>query len=73
MTKERKVELRQLLSEAMQSVIIEAPEGYEPISVEKYREDAKAFQKSYRPDLSFILDYRPNIQDDAVKSKLLIL
>ena len=70
MTKERKVELRQLLSEAMQSVIIEAPEGYEPISVEKYREDAKAFQKSYRPDLSFILDYRPNIQDDAVKSKL---
>ena len=70
MTEERKVELRQLLSEAMQSVIIEASAGYEPISVEKYREDAKAFRKSYRPDLSFILEYRPNIQDDAVKSKL---
>ena len=70
MTEERKVELRQLLSEAMQSVIIKASAGYEPISVEKYREDAKAFQKSYRPDLSFILEYRPNIQNDAVKSKL---
>ena len=68
MTEKRKVELRQLLSEAMQSVIIEAPEGYEP--VEKYRGDAKAFRKSYRPDLSFILDYRLNIQDDAVKAKL---
>ena len=43
MTEERKVELRQLLSEAMQSVVIETPEGYELISVEKYREDAKAF------------------------------
>lgn len=70
MTEERKVELRQLLSEAMQRVIIEASAGYEPISVEKYREDAKAFRKSYRPDLSFILDYRPNIQDDAVKLTL---
>ena len=70
MTEERKVELRQLLSEAMQSVIIEAPEGYKPISVEEYRECVKAFRKSYRPDLSFILDYRLNIQDNAVKSKL---
>lgn len=70
MTDERKQELRQLLEEARQSVIIEAPDRYEPISVEKYRECAKAFQKSYRPDLSFILDYRLNIQDDAVKSKL---
>ena len=70
MTEKRKVKLRQLLSEAMQSVIIEAPEGYKPISVEKYREDAKAFQKSYRPDLSFIFDYKPNIQNDAVKSTL---
>ena len=70
MTEERKVELRQLLSEAMQSVIIETPEGYKPISVEEYRKCVKAFQKSYRPDLSYILDYRLNIQDDAVKSKL---
>ena len=70
MTEERKQELRQLLCEAMESVIIEASAGYEPISVEKYREDAKAFRESYRPDLSFILKYRPNIQDDAVKSTL---
>ena len=71
MTEERKEELRQLLSEAMQSVIIEAPEGDELISVEKYRECAQAFRESYRPDLSFILlYYRPNIQDDALKSKL---
>ena len=70
MTEERKGELRQLLEDAMQSVIIEGPEQYEPISVEKYRECAKAFRESYRPDLSFILDYSPNIQDDAVKSKL---
>ncbi len=70
MRKKRKEELRQLLSEAMQSVIIEAPEGYKPISVEEYRKCAKAFRKSYRPDLSFILEYWPNIQDDAVKSQL---
>ena len=71
MRKKRKEELRQLLSEARRSVIIEVPEGYEPISVEKYRECAKAFRESYRPDLSFILFYyTPNIQDDAVKSKL---
>ena len=70
MTKERKEELRQLLEEAMQSVIIEEPEGYKPISVEEYRKCVKAFRKSYRPDLSFILDYRLNIQDGAVKLKL---
>ena len=70
MTEERKEELRQLLSEAMQSVIIEGPEQYKPISVEKYRECVKAFRKSYRPDLSSILHYRSNIQDNAVKSKL---
>ena len=70
MTDERKQELKQLLNEAMPSVIIEVPEGYKPISVEEYRECVKAFRKSYRPDLSFILYYWPNIQDDAVKSKL---
>ena len=71
MTEERKQELRQLLEEAMQSVIIEAPERYKPISVEKYREDAKAFRESYRPDLSSVLFfYRPSIQDEEVKSKL---
>ena len=71
MTEERKQELRQLLSEALQYVIIEVPEGYEPISVEKYRECAKAFRKSYRPDLSSILlYYSPKIQEEAVKSKL---
>ena len=71
MTEKRKQELRQLLQEAMPNVVIEVPEQYKPISVERYRECAKAFRKSYRPDLSSILlYYRPNIQDDAVKSKL---
>ena len=71
MTDERKQELRRLLDKAIPNVIIEVPEGYEPISVEKYRECAKAFRESYRPDLSFILlYYRPNIQDDALKSKI---
>jgi hypothetical protein len=71
MTDERKQELRQLLQEAMPNVVIEVPEQYKPISVEKYRECVKAFRKSYRPDLSYILlYYRPNIQEEAVKSKL---
>jgi hypothetical protein len=71
MNQETKQELEQLLHEAMETVVIEPPEGYEPISVEKYRECTKAYRESYRPDLSFILlYYRPNIQDDAVKSKL---
>ena len=71
MTDERKEELRLLLEEATRSIIIEVPEQYKPISVEKYRECAKAFRESYRPDLSYILlYYRPNIQDDVVKSKL---
>lgn len=71
MTKKRKQELRQLLEEAMKCVVIEAPEGYEPISVEKYRECAKAFRESYRPNLSFILSYyTPNIQNETMKSKL---
>ena len=43
MTDERKQELRQLLNEAMQSIIIEMPEQYKPVSVEKYRECAQAF------------------------------
>lgn len=60
MTEERKDELRQLLSKAIPNVVIEASERYKPISVEKYREDAKAFRESYRPDLSSVLlDYRP--------------
>ena len=71
MTEERKEELKELLNEAMQSVIIKVPEQYKPISVEKYRECAKAFRESYRPDLSFVLlSYRPSIQDQEVKSKL---
>ena len=71
MTEKKKDELRQLLRKAMRSIIIEGPEQYKPISVEKYRECVKAFRESYRPDLSFILlYYRPNIQDDALKSKL---
>jgi hypothetical protein len=55
----------------MRSIIIEGPEQYKPISVEKYRECVKAFRESYRPDLSSVsLYYRPSIQDEEVKSKL---
>ena len=70
MTEKRKQELRQLLDEAIPNVVIEVSERYKSISVEEYTEHAKAFRESYRPDLSFILDYQPNIQDDTVKSKL---
>ena len=71
MTEERKQELRQLLDEAIPKVVIEVPERYKSISVGEYREYAKAFRESYRPDLlSVLLYYRPNIQDEEVKSKL---
>ena len=67
----RKEELRQVLEEAMQSIIIEGPEQYQPISVEKYKKSAKAFRETYRPELSYILMYySPEIQDDGLKSKL---
>ena len=50
MTKERKVELRQLLSEAMQSVIIEAPEGYETyISLRNIEKMPKHFKSLTDP------------------------
>ena len=71
MTEERKQELRQLLDEAIPKVVIEVPERYKSISVEEYKEYAKAFRESYRPDLSSaVLYYSPNIQDEEVKSKL---
>ena len=34
MTEKRKQELRQLLNEAMENIVIDSPEGYEPISIE---------------------------------------
>ena len=71
MTEDRKLELRQLLEEATPSLIIEEPEGYDSITVEKYKEIAKAFRESYRPELSYILlYYRPDIQDEVLRSKL---
>ena len=73
MTEERKQELRQLLNEAMQSVIIERPEGDEPISVDTYKKHLQSLRKRYRPDLNSLTTsyYRPDIQNEIIKSKLL--
>jgi len=72
MTEERKLELQQLLQEAMEIVVIESPEGYESISVETYREYLQSVRKHYRPDLDSLTRlYYPNIQNEDIESKLL--
>ena len=73
MNEKSKQELEQLLHEAMDSIVIEEPEGYEPISVDKYKEHLQALRKQYRPDLTSLTTsyYHPNIQNEAIKSKLL--
>ena len=73
MNEKSKQELEQLLHEAMDSIVIEEPEGYEPISVDKYKEHLQALRKQYRPDLtSLTTSYSHlNIQNEAIKSKLL--
>ena len=73
MNEKSKQELEQLLHEAMDSVVIEEPEGYEPISVDTYKEHLQALRRQYRPDLTSLTAsyYRPNIQNEAIKSKLL--
>ncbi|MCY4569018.1 MAG: HEPN domain-containing protein [Candidatus Poribacteria bacterium] len=73
MTEERKEELRQLLEEAMRTVVIEAPEGYEPISVDTYKKHLMSLRKQYRPDLTSLTRsyYHPKIHNEAIKSKLL--
>ena len=79
MTKERKQELRQLLQEAMESIVITRNsmatmlvlQG-KSMSIEEYRECLQTRRRSYRPDLIVTdLAYRPEIQDDVIKSKLL--
>ena len=70
MTEERKRELRQLLEEAMKDVVIKSHSGDKLISIDKYREDVQACRQAYRPDLSYIWHYHPEIQNDVVKSKL---
>ena len=73
MTKERKEELRQLLNEAMENIVIDSPEGYEPISIDTYKKYLQSLRKQYRPDLNSLTTvyYRPNIQNAAIKSKFL--
>ena len=66
-------ELEQLLHEAMESLIIEAPEGYEPISIDTYKKHLQSLRKQYRPDLTSLTTfyYHPNIGNEAIKSKLM--
>lgn len=73
MTEKRKDELRQLLQEAMPNVVIEAPEGYEPISVDTYKKHLMSLRKQYRPDLTSLTRsyYHPKIHNEAIKSKFL--
>ncbi len=72
MNQETKQELEQLLHEAMETVVIESPEGYEPISVDTYKKHLQSLRKHYRPDLrSQMSFYHLNIQNEAIKSKLL--
>ena len=61
--------LEQLLNEAIKDVVIKSFSGHN-ISIDKYRECVQARRRAYRPDLSYIFDYRPNIQNDMMKSKL---
>ncbi len=73
MNQETKQELEQLLHEAMETIVIESPEGYEPISVDKYKRHLQSLRKQYRPDLNSLTTsyYLPDIQNEAIKSELL--
>ena len=73
MNPKTKQELEQLLHEAMETVVIESPEGYEPISVDTYKKYLQSLRKQYRPDLNSLTTsyYLPDIQNEAIKSELL--
>ena len=71
MNEKSKQELEQLLHEAMKSIVIEAPEGYEPISVDIYKDRLQSLRKHYQPGLnSHMRSYYLNIQNEDIKSKL---
>ena len=71
MNEKKKQELEQLLYEAMESLIIEAPEGYEPISIDTYKDRLQSLRKHYRPRLnSYMSSYYLDIQNEDIKSKL---
>ena len=72
MTEKRKQELRQLLNEAMENIVIDSPEGYEPISVDTYKKQLQSLRKHHRPDLrSWMSFYYIDIENEAIKSNLL--
>ena len=72
MKEETKQELEQLLCKARQSIVIEVPEGYEPISVDTYKKHLQSLRKHYRSDLRTQMSfYYLDIQNEAIKSKLL--
>ena len=65
MNEKKKQELEQLLYEAMESLIIEAPEGYEPISIDTYKDRLQSLRKHYRPRLnSYMSSYYLDIQNE---------
>ena len=69
---EKKEELRQLLNEAMENIVIDSPEGYEPISIDTYKKQLQSLRKHHRPDLrSRMSFYYIDIQNEAIKSNLL--
>lgn len=70
MTEERKQELRQLLSEVIKNVDIQSHSGENFMPMPKYIENLRARRQSYRPDLSGVLHYRPNVPDGSLKSRL---
>ena len=58
-----------------EAMSIEESEEYKKrnsMSIEEYRESIQAYRRSYRPDLTAtMLNYYPEIRDNAIKSKLL--
>lgn len=72
MTNERKEELRQLLEESIENIVIEPSKFVEPITVDTYRENLQSLQKHYRPDLATRMSfYHLDIRNETLKSKLL--
>ena len=72
MTDETKEELRKLLEEAIENLLIDSSEFIEPISVDTYKKHLQTLRKHYQPDLASQMSfYHLDIQNEVMKSKLL--
>ena len=73
MTEERKQELKQLLNEAMASLVIRPQRsGLPSMDVQEYRNYLQRRWKFYPEDsISVLIRYKPDIVNDTTKSKLL--